>query len=86
MRGMFRMAIHLAYPPFIRSSRPCIPPCEVFHAVVPHVIDNLRHANKETIMLVKLFAALDFFIRMRDAAEAARRLRPEEIRHFVLPT
>jgi hypothetical protein len=36
-------------------------------------------------MLAKLFEALDFFLRMRDAAEIARRRRPEEVRHFVLP-
>jgi hypothetical protein len=36
-------------------------------------------------MLAKLFEALDFFLRMRDAAEIARRLRPEEVRHLVLP-
>lgn len=36
-------------------------------------------------MLAKIFDAISFFIRMRDAAEIARRLRPEEVRHFVLP-
>jgi hypothetical protein len=36
-------------------------------------------------MFAKLVDAITFFMRMRDAAEIARRRRPEEVRHFVLP-
>ncbi len=35
-------------------------------------------------MLTKLMHVFALFLQMREAAEIARRRRPEEVRHFVL--
>ena len=35
-------------------------------------------------MLAKVFDAISFFLRMREAALIARRRRPEEVRAFLL--
>jgi hypothetical protein len=57
---------------------------EVIHVALQHTLITSSRLERSTIMLTRMMHAFALFLQMREAAEIARRRRPELVRHFVL--
>jgi hypothetical protein len=58
--------------------------CELIHVALQHPLVSFTRLERSTIMFTKVMHLFSLFLQVREAAEIARRRRPELVRHLVL--